>query len=175
MELDFKKIKGFAMDVDGVLTDGGLLCDIDGELFRTFDAKDGFAVRMAALNGYAVGIITGGRSGSIRARMHTSGVSAEDVYLRSWDKLADLKDFCSRHGIGLDEVVYFGDDTPDAEALRAAGIGVCPSDAATDAREAADFISPFPGGKGCVRDVIEKTLRAQGRWNFDVNEYERRF
>ena len=71
MEHDFSRIKAFAFDVDGVMTDGGILCDLEGELYRTFDSKDGFAIRMAAMNGYLLSIITGGRSASIRARAHS--------------------------------------------------------------------------------------------------------
>ena len=86
------EIKAFAFDVDGVLTDGGVFCNLEGQLLRTFDAKDGFALRMAAMNGYPLAIITGGRSESIRKRVITSGLKPEDVYLGSRDKMADLRD-----------------------------------------------------------------------------------
>ena len=91
--VDFKKIKAFAFDIDGVMTDGGIFCNNEGDLFRTFDAKDGFAIRMAIMNGYPVAVITGGRSGSIRARFLTSGIPSENVYLGSRDKIADFNDF----------------------------------------------------------------------------------
>lgn len=172
---DALNIKAFAFDVDGVLTDGGVFCNLEGQLFRTFDAKDGFALRMASMNGYPLAIITGGRSGSIRARVITSGVKPEDVYLGSRDKLADLRDFCRRYSLGLDEVMYFGDDLPDAEALRACGCGVCPSDGTPDAKEAADIVSDYPGGKGCVRYEMERVMRLQGRWSFDTPTYKDRF
>ena len=76
MDLNLAGIKAFAFDIDGVFTDGGIFCDLSGELFRTFDSKDGFAIRMAALQGYKLGIITGGRSGSIRARFLNCGIKA---------------------------------------------------------------------------------------------------
>ena len=79
----FQKIKAFAFDVDGVLTDGGILADLNGELYRTFDSKDGMALRMAMMKGYHLAIITGGRSESIRQRFISCGVRPEDVYLRS--------------------------------------------------------------------------------------------
>lgn len=83
---DFKNIKAFTFDIDGVMTDGGILADLEGQLYRTFDAKDGFAVRMACLNGFPVGVITGGRSQSIRevqqqrnqSRGHLSGLQKQD-------------------------------------------------------------------------------------------------
>ena len=93
MEPDLSKIKAFAFDVDGVMTDGGIFCDLQGNLYRTYDAKDGFAIRMAVMNGYPVGVITGGRSSSIRERFKTSGVKPEDVYLGSRDKIRDFDDF----------------------------------------------------------------------------------
>ena len=74
MEPDFSKIRAFAFDVDGVMTDGGILADLEGQLFRTFDAKDGFGIRMARMKGYPIGVITGGRSGSIRARFTGCGI-----------------------------------------------------------------------------------------------------
>ena len=105
MERDiFKTIKAFAFDVDGVLTDGGILANLDGELFRTFDSKDGFGLRMASMAGFPVGIITGGRSESIRKRFLTCGVRPEDVYLGSRDKndifAANAVAQKSRDGVG---------------------------------------------------------------------------
>ena len=172
---DFKDIKAFTFDIDGVMTDGGILADLEGQLYRTFNAKDGFAVRMACMNGYPVGVITGGRSQSIRARFGSNGISPEDIYLGSRDKIEDFEDFCKRHGVKADQVMYFGDDIPDIEVIRAAGIGVCPSDAVDEVKEAADIISDRPGGKACVREYMEKVMKAQGRWNFDAATYKKKF
>lgn len=173
MNIDFSGIKAFAFDVDGVFTDGGILCNLDGELFRTFDAKDGFAVRMAAMNGYNVGIITGGRSGSIKARFLSCGVKAEDIYLGSRAKMEDMDDFCRRHSLNLSEVLYIGDDIPDIQVMIECGIGACPSDAVEEAKEAADIISSKPGGMGCVRELIEFVMKAQGKWEFDTDKYKK--
>ena len=154
---DLKDIKAFAFDIDGVMTDGGILADLEGQLYRTYDAKDGFAVRMAAMNGFPVGVITGARSQSVRARFSGNGIPPEDVYLGSRDKITDC------------------DDVPDIPVLLAAGIGVVPSDGVDEAKEAADIVSDRPGGKCCVRRHIEQVMRAQGKWNFDVNVYKSRF
>ncbi len=172
---DLKDIKAFTFDIDGVMTDGGILADMEGQLYRTFDAKDGFAVRMACMNGFPVGVITGGRSQSIRARFRSNGISPEDIYLGSRVKIDDFEDFCKRHNLKPDEVMYFGDDIPDIDVIRAAGIGVCPNDAAQEVKEAADIVSERPGGKGCVREYIEKAMKAQGRWNFDSALYKKSF
>lgn len=172
---DFSKIRAFAFDVDGVFTDGGVFCNLSGELFRTFDSKDGFGVRMATLKGYPCAIITGGRSGSIRARFRNCGITEEDVYLGSRDKIVDFNAFCKKHSLGADEVLYIGDDIPDIEVIEACGIGVCPADSVPEVLEVADYVSPCNGGRGCVRDAIEKVLKAQGNWVFDVARYKQLF
>lgn len=172
---DFGNIKAFAFDIDGVFTDGGVLCDLGGELYRTFDAKDGFAVRMAVMNGFPVAVITGGRSGSIRARFLSCGVQADDVYLGSRNKIEDFDLFCSKHLLRRDEVAFVGDDIPDIEVMVACGLGVCPCDAVPEVKEVADFVSDFPGGKGCVRQLIETVMKAGGKWKFDVMHYKELF
>ena len=168
-------IKAFALDIDGVFTDGSILCTTEGDLLRVYDAKDGFAIRMAVMNGYPVGVITGGSSDSIRKRMVFSGVKPEDVYPHCRNKMDEFSQFCEKYNLDPKDVMYFGDDVPDIEVMQAAGCGVCPSDAVDDVKAAADIVSTKPGGKGCLREVIEKTLRAQGKWVFDTGEYKRKF
>ena len=170
-----QKIKAFVFDVDGVLTGGGLLADLNGEFYRTFDSKDGFALRMAMMHGYHLGIITGGRSESIRMRFQACGVPPCDVYLGSRDKIKDFEDFCKRHGLKAEEVMYFGDDLPDIPVMTACGCGVAPSDAVTEAKAAADYVSNGAGGKGCVRESIEMVMKLHGKWALDVQEYKKKF
>ncbi len=172
---NFQHIKAFAFDVDGVFTDGGILADLNGELYRTFDSKDAMAVRMAAMKDFPMAIITGGRSESIRKRFDTCGIKIEDIYLGSRDKIEDFKDFCRRYKLEEKEVMYFGDDLPDIPVMRACGCGVCPSDAVDEVKETADHISGRAGGKGCVREMIELVLRAQNKWILDVGTYKTRF
>ena len=172
---DLSKIRAFAFDVDGVMTDGGLLGVLEGEFYRTYDAKDGFAVRMASMNGYHLAVITGGSSLSIRDRFKASGVPEDDIYLHSRDKMEDFLKFCDKHGILPENVMYFGDDVPDAEVIAACGVGVCPSDAVEEAKAVADYISPFPGGKGCIRECFEAVMKSQGHWNFDTSIYKKKF
>ena len=173
--MDLLKIKAFAYDIDGVATDGSILCIPDGDLLRIYDAKDSFAVRMAVMNGYPVAVITGGSSESIRKRMVTSGVDPDDVYLHCRDKMDEFRLFCGKHGLEPEDVMYFGDDIPDIGVMQACGCGVCPSDAVDEVKAVADLVSTRPGGKGCLREVIEKTLRAQGKWVFDALLYKRKF
>ncbi len=171
----FGNIAAFAFDVDGVMTDGGILATPGGELFRTFDSKDGFAIRMASMNGYPVAIITGGRSESIRNRFLTCGVKAGDVYLGSRDKIEDFDDFCSRYGLAPEQVMYFGDDLPDIPVMVKCGCGVAPADAVAEVLEAADYVSPCAGGRHCVREAVEKVMKLQGKWQFDVGLYKEKF
>lgn len=175
MKKRLKTIRAFAFDIDGVATDGDVFCNSDGDLLRTYDAKDGFAIRMAVMHGYPVAVITGGSSESIRKRMVTSGVPADDVYLHCRDKRVEFKEFCQKHNLAPQDVMYFGDDVPDIDVLKSAGIGVCPSDAVDEVQAIADWVSDFPGGKGCLRDCIEKTLRAQDNWTFNPDTYKKLF
>ena len=173
--MELNGIKAFVFDVDGVLTDGGLLADLNGEFYRTFDSKDGFGLRMAKMHDYHLGIITGGRSESIKMRFLACGFKQEDIYLHSRDKMEDIADFCKRNRISTEEVMYFGDDLPDIPVMLACGCGVAPADAVDEAKAAADYISTRPGGKGCVRECIEMVLKQNNQWFLDTEEYKKKF
>jgi 3-deoxy-D-manno-octulosonate 8-phosphate phosphatase (KDO 8-P phosphatase) len=175
MEDKLRKIKAFVFDVDGVLTDGGILATPEGDLLRVFDSKDSFALRMAYMKGFHVGIITGGVSESIRLRFRTCGVPMDNIYLGSRAKIEDLQDFCSRHGISAEEVMYFGDDLPDIPVMLECGVGVSPCDAVPEALAAADYVTTRPGGKGCAREMIEMVLKIHGQWELDVQDYKKKF
>lgn len=175
MENKLRKIKAFAFDVDGVFTDGGILATADGDLFRVFDSKDSFGLRMAYMKGYHVGVITGGVSKSIRKRFRTCAVPEEDIYLGSRAKIEDFEHFCSKYSLCPDEVMYLGDDLPDIPVMSACGCGVCPCDAVDEVKAIADYISSRPGGKGCVREVIEMVMKLQGKWELDVEDYKKKF
>ena len=163
----FEDIKAFAFDVDGVFTDGLVLAMPDGDLLRQFNSKDCFGVRMAVDNGFPCAIITGGVSSSLLNRAHSLGVPDEYLYMMSKDKVTDLRHFCQRIGLEPAQVAFVGDDIPDIPALQLAGMGVCPADAVAEVREVADFVSPFNGGRGCLRDLVERVLKPQNRWHFD--------
>ena len=175
MKEKFDRIRAFAFDVDGVMTDGGIFADTDGSLFRTFDAKDAFGLRMAAMNGYTLCAITGGRDISILRRLMICGFKEEDIYLGSRIKIRDFEDFCRRHGLKAEEVMYFGDDIPDIPVLKACGCGVCPNDAVQEAKDAADFISDRPGGRLCVRNTLELVMKQHGKWEVDFDKYHNMF
>lgn len=155
-------IRAFVFDVDGVFTDGTLLLAPGGELLRAMNIRDGYAVKYAAGRGYPIGVISGGREETVRRRF--AGLGVGDVYLGADDKLSPLADFCARRGVDPSAVLYMGDDIPDVAPMRACGIRACPADAVPEVKAAAHYVSALAGGRGCVRDVIEQTLRAQGAW-----------
>jgi 3-deoxy-D-manno-octulosonate 8-phosphate phosphatase (KDO 8-P phosphatase) len=162
-KINLHKIKAFAFDVDGVFTDGSLMVDNNGYFLRTYNAKDGYAVRQAVLHGYRVAIITGGVAASIKHRFENLGV--KDIFLLSENKINDFTTFCTRYNLNADEVLFMGDDIPDIEVMQACGISCCPSDAVFEVKNAANYVSLFDGGKGCVRDVIEQVMKVHGNWN----------
>ena len=169
---DLKKIKAMVFDVDGVMTDGGILATETGELYRVFDAKDGFGLRMAAMHGYTLGIITGGRSESILQRGLKLGFKAENIYLHSRNKIEDFEDFCKRNDVLPEEVMYFGDDIPDICVMERCGISACPSDASEEVLEVADFISPYAGGRRFIRNTVKMIMEAHGNWIMDAESYK---
>ncbi|MDY0254845.1 MAG: HAD hydrolase family protein [Tenuifilaceae bacterium] len=160
-------VKAFAFDVDGVFTDGMVVIHPSGELLRTSNTRDGYAVNKAIQQGYPVAIISGGMSESVRERFRGLGVT--DIYLGSTDKVEDLEDFRFKYGLELSDILFMGDDLPDYEAMTRVGFPTCPADAATEIIEISTYISNFGGGKGCVRDVIEQVLKLKGVWLNDKN------
>ena len=161
---DLRSVKAFAFDMDGVMSPNELLLDSSGEMLRRVNTRDGFALKMAIREGFPVAIITGGVSESIRLRFRVLGT--EDVYLGSTDKVIDLKHWMNKWNLTADQVLYMGDDVPDLEVMRLVGMPTCPSDAVAEVLSASRYISTYAGGYGCVRDVVEQVLRAQGIWNF---------
>lgn len=170
-KVKLKNIKAFAFDVDGVFTDGSIICLPEtGDLVRTFNAKDGLGMRLAYMSGYTLAIITGGQSDSILKRFYP--VLAHEVIQNAQDKLPVFEDFCKRHNFKPEEVAYVGDDLPDIPVLQKCGLAVCPSDAVAEVKAVCDFVSAFPGGRGCVRDLIEQVMKAQGKWTLDASAYQ---
>tara|TARA_B100000927_G_C16396723_1_gene441631 strand:+ start:529 stop:1047 length:519 start_codon:yes stop_codon:yes gene_type:complete len=155
-------ITTFIFDVDGVLTDGSVILDSSGEMVRTMHTKDGYALQHAVKKGFNIIIITGGNSNMVKKRLE--GLGVKDVFLSAHKKLPLMQDYLKRNKISLNEVLYMGDDIPDLPCLKVVGVSTCPNDAAVEIREAVDYISHVNGGKGCVRDVLEQTMRVQNKW-----------
>ncbi len=165
---DLMKVKAFAFDVDGVLSFDVIPMHPSGEPMRTANIKDGFAIQKAIKLGYPVAIITGGNTPSVEQRYKYLGI--KDIYMASVNKIKDFKHWIEKLNIKTENVLYMGDDLPDYEVMKLVGLAVCPSDAVEEIKEISAYISHKSGGNGCVRDVIEQVLRAQGKWG-KVNEW----
>lgn len=161
----FKKIRCIVLDVDGVLTDGTIMVTESGEFLRSFNVKDGYAIQLAVKRGIKVFVISGGQSEGVFERMKRLGV--DQIHLGISNKLSLLQKISSSEGLKPDEILFVGDDIPDLESMRWCGVSVCPADAAEDIKKISSFISPFKGGKGVVRDIIEKILKLQDNWVAD--------
>lgn len=154
-------INTFIFDVDGVLTNGNIL--INGKDYqRTINVKDSYAVQYAAKIGYKIFLITGGESECLKNTFLRLGVT--EVRLESSNKLHVFEGIKNQYNLELSGCLYMGDDIPDIPLLKIVGLPVAPQDACIDVKNVANYVSPYPGGSGCVRDVIEQTLRVQGKW-----------
>jgi 3-deoxy-D-manno-octulosonate 8-phosphate phosphatase (KDO 8-P phosphatase) len=158
----FEPVKVFVFDIDGVLTDGMLHVQEDGELLRRMNIKDGYALQLAVKKGYQVWVISGGKTIAAQKRLNKLGVT--EVYVAVEDKIALLQQLVEKGGYSKEQLLYMGDDMPDLKAMMLCGLRTCPEDAVPDIRQIAHYISPAKGGSGCVRDVIEKVLRINGHW-----------
>jgi 3-deoxy-D-manno-octulosonate 8-phosphate phosphatase (KDO 8-P phosphatase) len=160
----FKKITTFVFDVDGVMTDGTVLLLENGLQARQMNIKDGLALQMALKNGYRVMIISGGTSEPVIRRLQYLGI--EEIHLGLKDKLKFFDGIREQYELEWDQILYMGDDLPDLPVLEKAGLSCCPNDAVAEVKEVSKYISPHEGGKGCVRDVIEKVLKLNGHWKY---------
>ena len=168
-DFDLTKIKAFAFDVDGVLSSDSIPLHPSGEPMRVINIKDGYALQLAAKLGYPVAIITGGRTEAVRKRF--GGLGLSHVYMGVAVKIKIFEQWLAECGLQASEVMYMGDDIPDYEVMRVAGLPACPADAAPEIKQIARYVSPLCGGMGCGRDIIEQVLRAQGKWMADEKAF----
>lgn len=159
---DLKKIKALVFDVDGVLSRETIPVALTGEPMRTANIKDGYAIQLAAKCGLHVAIITGARNEAVKVRY--KGLGVNDIYIGASVKKECLEELMIMYELSAEEILYMGDDIPDYEVMQICGLPVCPCDAAVEIKQLSRYISPVRGGEGCVRDVIEQVLRAQGKW-----------
>jgi len=167
MEKSYKEymnqISTFIFDVDGVLTNGNVTIFPDGQLIRTMNIKDGFALKTAIDHGYHVCIISGGTNDGVKVRLRNLGVT--DIYLGVQDKVEQLQEYLEIHNIDPTNVLYMGDDIPDFQVMKTVGLPACPKDAVQEIKDVSLYISQKKGGNGCVRDVIEQVMKVQDKWS----------
>ncbi len=166
---DLTKIRAIIFDVDGVLSVGTITMDSTGEPLRTVNIKDGYAIQLAQKLGLRIVILTGGNTSSVRKRYENLGV--KDIFMGCAVKVETYNKFLADSGLSDEEVMYMGDDIPDYEVMRRVGCPCCPKDACSDIREISLYVSPYNGGYGCGRDVIEQVLRAKGLWMKDAKAF----
>ena len=159
---DLVNVKAFIFDIDGVLSLQTINLNSFGVPSRTVNLRDGYALQLAVKKGYCVGVISGSSSKDYKKRLKLLGV--KDIYLNSRSKLDHLNTFINKHNLNKSEVLFMGDDIPDFEAMKQAGVPVCPSDADSEIRQISSYVSDKKGGEGCVRDVIEQVLRLHDNW-----------
>jgi 3-deoxy-D-manno-octulosonate 8-phosphate phosphatase (KDO 8-P phosphatase) len=162
----FSRITTFVFDVDGVLTDGTLFVFDNGEQVRRMSIKDGYALQLAVKKGYRIAVFSGGNSEAVVSRLGKLGIT--DVFMNVKDKKSGVQNYIQQHGITWKEVLFMGDDIPDYTVMKEAALPCAPCDAVPEIKQLAKYISSFHGGKGCVRDVIEKVLKLKDDWELDV-------
>ncbi len=155
------KVTTFMFDVDGVLTNGDVML-LHNDVVRTLNSRDAYALQYAVKMGFNVLIVTGGNSQDVKDRLLALGV--QEVHLSSFNKLNVYNEIKARLGLVDEEILYMGDDIPDYQVMQHAGVAACPQDAAVEIKHISDYQSPFNGGRHCVRDIIEQTLRVQEKW-----------
>ncbi len=156
----FEGVKALAFDVDGVLTDGTAWWGTNGEEYKRFCYADVTGIPRARLADIQLAMISGESSPASMALVQrfADKVQITDVYKGCQDKAAAIRDFAQRHGFGLQEICFIGDDVQDIGAMSIVGVAVTPADAQPDAKAQADFIASREGGRGVVREIIEAIL-----------------
>jgi len=158
----FGQIQALIFDVDGVFTDNTVLVQSDGELTRSFHIRDGLAVKLGVRAGLRFFAITGGQSEGTVKRLESLGF--EEVRQGVQDKLAVYEELVESHRLDEGRLLYMGDDLPDYPVMRRVALPVCPRDASREVLRISQYVSAYPGGRGCVRDVVERLLRIQQKW-----------
>jgi 3-deoxy-D-manno-octulosonate 8-phosphate phosphatase (KDO 8-P phosphatase) len=166
---DLSRIKALIFDVDGVLSTEIMSLSPEGDPVRTVNVKDGYALQLAVKNGLKVCIITGAKVASVGKRFEGLGIS--DVYIASSIKVNDFNEFVNKYNLRFDEILYMGDDIPDYQVMEMCGLPCCPADAVMEIKYISKYISPYNGGYGCVRDVIEQVMKVHGKWFTDEHAF----
>ena len=156
-------------DVDGVLTDGGVILDNQGIESKCFNIRDGLALRLWQQTGGRAGIITSRSSQVVKLR--AAELDLDVVRQGVKDKLPEVQAVVAGMNLRPDELAYIGDDLPDLPSIRFAGLGVAVADAPEEVRDAADYVTSVSGGRGAVRELVELLLKNTGKWDGVIRKY----
>ena len=152
------RIKLFAMDVDGTMTDGKIYMGQQGEMMKAFNIKDGYGIRLLRENGVVTAMITARQSQIAENRAKELGI--DEVVQGAAEKAEALSALCAKYHIAAENAAFIGDDLNDLQAMAFAGLSLCPSDAVSAVREAADVVLTASGGNGAIREAAERILRS---------------
>ncbi|MEF3074646.1 3-deoxy-manno-octulosonate-8-phosphatase KdsC [Methylobacter sp. Wu1] len=164
-----KKLKLLILDVDGVLTDGKLFFDNEGNEYKAFHARDGHGIKLLRQTGVEVAVISGRKSNSVALRMKNLGI--EYVYQGHENKIAAFDEIIDKLQITPDQAAHVGDDLLDLPIMIRAGLAIAVDDANFVVKQHADWCTTLPGGHGAVREVCDLIMQAQGRFEDVVNAY----
>ncbi|HYA32102.1 MAG TPA: HAD-IIIA family hydrolase [Thermodesulfovibrionales bacterium] len=162
-------VKLLILDVDGVLTDGRIILDNEGNEFKSFHVRDGHGIKMLVKAGIHVAIITGRYSKVVERRAQELGIT--DVFQRCHAKSGALDHLVEKYGLSTREVAYVGDDVVDVPVLRRVGVPIAVNDAADETKDCAAMITKTRGGNGAVREICDFLLKAKGLWESAIREY----
>ena len=169
IESRLARVRLLLLDVDGVLTDGSVTWSSEGHELKTFHVRDGLGLRLWQQAGNRVAIITGRASRALTLRTDELGIDL--VRQGVGDKLAAAAEVIGTYGLSWEESAFVGDDLPDLPVVRKCGVGVAVADASPELRAAAVLVTERVGGRGAVREVVERLLRARGEWEAAVAGY----
>ncbi|SHI78187.1 3-deoxy-D-manno-octulosonate 8-phosphate phosphatase (KDO 8-P phosphatase) [Malonomonas rubra DSM 5091] len=169
MDEKLAKIKLLLLDVDGIMTDGRIIYDNQGNELKAFDVKDGHGLKMIQRAGIKIGIITGRESGVVARRAAELGIDI--LYQKALTKLDPYKEILGAEGLTDEQVAYMGDDVVDLPILRRVGFSATVADAVPDVLPLVDYVATRPGGRGAVREVCDMLLRASGQWEELTERY----
>lgn len=164
-----KKIKCLICDVDGVLTDGLIFLDNQGNELKAFNIQDGLGLKLLMAAGIHVAVITTARNAVIDHRMHQLGIT--HYYKGQVDKRAAFDKLRKELGLQLDQFAYIGDDLPDLAIIQQVGLGIAPANAVGQVKEFATWVTEQSGGRGAVREVCELLLNALGMQEEALSRY----
>ncbi len=162
-------IKLLLLDVDGVLTDGGIIYSDSGEQVKTFNSRDGLGLRLLMDSGIRVGIVTGRRSKALGYRCDNLGITM--LFDGIKDKSAALEKIILETGIPACDIAFMGDDLIDLPIMKKVGVSICVSDAPEEVKQHSQIITILEGGRGAVREICESILKAKGLWKNILNRY----
>lgn len=170
MNEKLRNIRMLLLDVDGVMTDGGIIYDGNGLETKVFNVKDGHGIKMLQRYGVEVGIISGRTSVVVDFRARELGIDL--VYQGALKKLVCYDDVKLKTGLEDSQIAYIGDDIIDVPVMRRVGFAASPADALSEVRAAAHYVTSCGGGKGAVREVCDLILKGRGIWDEVVSRYE---